>query len=203
MKLYDGGRAPNPRRVSVFLAEKNINIERVSVDMGSLEHKSDLVSARNPLQKLPILELDDGTILTETMAICRYLEGLYPTPTLMGNTLLEQAQIEMWQRRVEFGLLMPVAHAFRHIHPAMAGWEVPQIAEWGEANKPKALAFCDLLNQELAKGDFIAGDGFSVADITAVIAMDFMKPARIVVPDHNNHLLAYYQRMKQRACFAL
>lgn len=203
MKLYDGGRAPNPRRVSVFLAEKGLDIERINVDMGALEHKNAVVSGLNPLQKLPVLVLDNGTILTETMAICRYFEALYPEPALLGTGALEQAQIEMWQRRVEFGLLMPVAHAFRHTHPAMAGWEVPQVAAWGEANKPKALAFCTLLNQELAQRDFIVGDAFSVADITAIIAMDFMKPARIIVPEDYRHLLAYYQRMKQRACFAL
>ncbi len=127
MKLYDGGRAPNPRRVRIFLAEKGVEVELVPVDMGALGHKSGELTALNPLQRLPVLVLDDGTVLTETIAICRYLEELHPDPPLFGTTPLERAQVEMWQRRVEFGLLYTVATAFRHTHPAMVEWEVPQV----------------------------------------------------------------------------
>ena len=139
MKLFDGGRAPNPRRVRVFLAEKGIEVPLVPVDMGALEHRSEAVSSRNPLQRLPVLELDDGTIITESVAICRYFEELHPEPALFGRGALGKAQVEMWQRRMEFNLLSCVAQAFRHIHPAMKEWEIPQIPEWGEANKPKAI----------------------------------------------------------------
>lgn len=198
MKLYDGGKAPNPRRVSIFLKEKSIALDTIPIDMGALEHKGTDFSAINPLQTLPVLALDNGVVLSETMAICRYLEALYPEPPLLGVTALEQAQIEMWQRRIEFGLLMPVGQAFRHIHPAMQAWEVPQFADWGAANKTKALKFCEFLDSELAKRDYIAGDDFSVADITAIVACDFMKPARIIVPETMTHLTDYIQRMRAR-----
>lgn len=158
MKLFDGGRAPNPRRVRVFLAEKGIEVPLVPVDMGALEHKQQAVSSRNPLQRLPVLELDDGTIITESVAICRYFEELNPEPPLFGQGALGKAKVEMWQRRIELNLLSSVAQAFRHIHPAMKEWEVPQVPEWGEANKPKAVEFLKLLDAELAQREFAAGD---------------------------------------------
>ena len=198
MKLYDGGRAPNPRRVRVFLAEKGIEVPQVEVDMGALGHKSDEVTARNPLQRLPILELDDGTVLTETVAICRYFEELHPEPALFGTGALGKAQVEMWQRRMELHLLMPVAHAFRHIHPAMKGWEVPQIAEWGEANKTKATDFLRILDSHFADAEFAAGDAFSIADITGMIAIDFTKPARIELPEGLTHVRRWYAALKAR-----
>jgi glutathione S-transferase len=183
MKLYDGGKAPNPRRVRVFLAEKGIEVPLAPVDMGAMEHRSEEVTRRNPLRRLPVLELDDGTILTESVAICRYFEELHPEPPLFGTGALGKALVEMWQRRMELNLMMPVAQAFRHIHPAMKEWEVPQIAEWGEANKPRALEFLGLLDRELAGREYAAGDTYSIADITGMIAIDFMKPARIALPD--------------------
>ena len=182
MKLFDGGRAPNPRRVRIFLAEKGIEVPLVPVDMGALEHKREAVSSRNPLQRLPVLELDDGTILTETVAICRYFEELHPEPALFGRGALGKAVVEMWQRRMELNLFNAVAQAFRHLHPAMKEWEVPQIPEWGEANKPKAVDFLKLLDAELATREFVAGDEYTIADITGLVAMDFMKPARIALP---------------------
>lgn len=198
MKLYDGGRAPNPRRVRVFLAEKGIEVPLEPVDMGAMAHKGPEVSRRNPLQRLPVLELDDGTVLTESVAICRYFEALHPEPALFGEGALGQAIVEMWQRRVELHLLMPVAHAFRHVHPAMKDWEVPQVAEWGEANKPKALEFLALLDVELAGRAFVAGDSYSIADITAMIAIDFMKPARIALPEELGNVRRWYGEVKAR-----
>ena len=198
MKLFDGGRAPNPRRVRVFLAEKGIVVPLVSVDMGALEHKQQAVSSRNPLQRLPVLELDDGSVLTESVAICRYFEELHPEPALFGRGALAKAQVEMWQRRMEFNLLSCVAQAFRHIHPAMKDWEIPQIPEWGEANKPKAVAFLRLLDDELGSREFIAGDGYSIADITGLIAVDFMKPARIKVPEECANVLRWHQAVSSR-----
>ena len=198
MKLFDGGRAPNPRRVRVFLAEKGIAVPLVSVDMGALEHKQQAVSSRNPLQRLPVLELDDGSVLTESVAICRYFEELHPEPALFGRGALGKARVEMWQRRMEFNLLSCVAQAFRHIHPAMKDWEIPQIPEWGEANKPKAVAFLRLLDDELGSREFIAGDGYSIADITGLIAVDFMKPARIKVPEECANVLRWHQAVSSR-----
>jgi glutathione S-transferase len=198
MKLFDGGRAPNPRRVRVFLAEKGIQVPLVAVDMGAMEHRKEAVTSRNPLQRLPVLELDDGTILTESIAICRYLEELHPEPALFGRGALGKALVEMWQRRVELNLFHAVAQAFRHIHPAMKEWEVPQIPEWGEANKPKALAFLKLLDRELADREFVAGDAYSVADITGMIAVDFMKPARIAMPEDCRNVVRWHAAVSSR-----
>jgi glutathione S-transferase len=198
MKLYDGGRAPNPRRVRVFLAEKGIAVPLVPVDMGALGHRSEEIRRLNPLQRLPVLELEDGTVLAESVAICRYFEELQPDPPLFGTGALGRAQVEMWQRRVEFHLLFPVAQAFRHIHPAMREWEVPQIPEWGAANKPKALEFLEFLDDELAARPFVAGDHFTIADITAMIAVDFMKPARIELPERLAHVRRWYTQVAER-----
>jgi glutathione S-transferase len=198
MKLFDGGRAPNPRRVRVFLAEKGIEVPLVPIDMGALEHRQDAVSSRNPLRRLPVLELDDGTIITETVAICRYFEELHPEPALFGTGPVGRATVEMWQRRVELNLMACVAAAFRHIHPAMKEWEIPQIPEWGEANKPKAIEFLKFLDGELAQRAFIAGDSYSIADITGLIAVDFMKPARIQMPPECMNVLRWYKDVSSR-----
>lgn len=198
MKLFDGGRAPNPRRVRIFLAEKGIDVPLVPVDMGALEHRQEAVRSRNPLQRLPVLELDDGTILTESVAICRYFEELQPEPALFGRGALGKAQVEMWQRRVELNLFNAVAAAFRHIHPAMKEWEVPQIPAWGEANKAKAVEFLQFLDAELAGREFIAGKTYSIADITGLVAIDFMKPARIEIPAGCPDIRRWYEAMASR-----
>lgn len=198
MKLFDGGRAPNPRRVRIFLAEKGISVPLVPVDMGALEHKKETISSRNPLMRLPVLELDDGTILTESVAICRYFEELHPEPALFGRGALGKAITEMWQRRMEFNLFGHVAAAFRHIHPAMKEWEIPQVPEWGEANKPKAVDFMRILDGELATREFVAGDEFSIADITGLVAIDFMKPARITVPEELANVQRWYKAIASR-----
>ena len=198
MKLYDGGRAPNPRRVRIFLAEKGIDVPLVAVDMASRQQASGQMRKLNPLGELPVLELDDGTIITETIAICRYFEAIYPTPALFGSTPVEIGTVEMWQRRVELKLFFSIAAAFRHLHPAMAASEVPQIAEWGEANKPKALAAMQMLDDQLSLHEFISGRNISVADITAMIAIDFTKPAKITLPEELVHLRRWYAAMKLR-----
>ncbi|MGD9916338.1 MAG: glutathione S-transferase [Rhizobiaceae bacterium] len=198
MKLFDGGRAPNPRRVRIYLAEKGIEVPLVPVDMSALEHKKEPVTTRNPLQRLPVLELDDGTIIAESIAICRYFEELHPEPALFGRGALGKARVEMWQRRLELHLLGAVAAAFRHIHPAMKEWEVPQMPEWGEVNKPKAVDFLRILDRELAGREFVAGDDYSVADITGLVALDFMKPARIQVPPELTNVLRWHAQLAAR-----
>jgi len=198
MKLYDGGRAPNPRRLRVFLAEKGIEVPLVPVDMGALGHRSKEVASRNPLKRLPVLELDDGTIITESVAICRYFEELHPRPALFGKGALGKAMVEMWQRRMELNFMFCVAQAFRHIHPAMKDWEVPQIPEWGEANKPRALEFLALLDRELAEREFAAGDEYSIADITGLIGVDFMKPARIAMPTEFTNVIRWHEALSAR-----
>ncbi|MFI0846268.1 glutathione S-transferase [Mesorhizobium sp. IMUNJ 23232] len=198
MKLFDGGRAPNPRRVRIFLAEKGITVPLVPVDMGAMGHRSEEVTAKNPLQRLPVLELDDGTVLTESVAICRYFEELHPEPALFGRGALGKAVVEMWQRRIELNLFYAVSQAFRHTHPAMKEWEVPQVPEWGEANRPRAVAFMHILDEHLAEHEFAAGDFFSIADITGLIALDFMKPARITIPEDCGAVLRWHQALRAR-----
>ena len=183
MKLYDGGRAPNPRRVRIFLAEKGIVLPLEPVDLGSLQHKSPAYTAVNPLQRLPALELDDGTVLTESIAICRYFEEVQPEPVLFGRGALEKALVEMWNRRMELNFLSLVSHVFRNTHPAMKEMEQPQVPAWADANKPRIAAFLHLLDRELKGRRFAAGDSFSVADITGLVAVDLMKPAKLTLPE--------------------
>ena len=198
MKIIEDGRAPNPRRVRVFLAEKGIEVPYEQIDLMALDHKKDDYTALNPLQRVPVLVLDDGTTLSETMAICRYFEAMQPEPPLMGHTALQQAVIEMWQRRMELNLLFCVAQTFRHLHPAMSGLEQPQVAEWGEANRPRALDTLALLDRQLGQGPYVAGDAYSVADITAMVAVDFMKPARIERPPELANLARWYDEVSAR-----
>jgi len=182
MRLYDGGRAPNPRRVRIFLAEKGIAVPIERVDLAALEHKSEAFTALNPLQRVPVLVLDDGTVITESIAICRYFEGLRPEPPLFGRGALEIALVEMWNRRVELNLYQAVSAVFRHTHPAMKDLET-QVPEWGEANRPRVFDFLGLLDRELQDRMFVAGDHYTVADITALVAVDFMRPAKLIVPE--------------------
>ena len=183
MKLYDGGRAPNPRRVRVYLAEKGIGVALEPVDLGALQQKSSAFTDINPIQRVPVLVLDDGTVIAESIAICRYFEELHPEPPLFGRGPKEIARIEMWNRRLELHFLFPVSHVFRNTHPAMKELEVPQVPAWADANKPRIAEFLHILDRELRDRPFVAGDRYSVADITGFIAVDFMKPAKLSVPD--------------------
>ncbi len=141
MKLYDGGRAPNPRRTRIFLAEKGIKLPLEQIDLGAMQQRSKDYAAINPMKRVPALVLDDGAVITESIAICRYFEALRPDPPLFGCSALEIAQIEMWNRRLELHLLFPVSHVFRNSHPAMKEMEVPQVPAWAEANKPRIREF--------------------------------------------------------------
>jgi len=198
MKLYDGGRAPNPRRTRIFLAEKGITLPMEQVDIGAMAQMSPTYAAINPLKRVPALVLDDGTVITESIAICRYFEALKPDPPLFGRGALEVARIEMWNRRVELHLLFPVSHVFRNSHPAMKEMEVPQVPAWAEANKPRILEFIALLDSELRDRPFIAGEAFTVADITGLVAVDFMKPAKLAVPDEFKNLKRWHADMAVR-----
>ncbi|WP_420100818.1 glutathione S-transferase family protein [Bosea sp. (in: a-proteobacteria)] len=198
MKLYDGGRAPNPRRVRIFFAEKGIDLpELVPIDITAKEHKSEAFTRLNPAQRLPVLVLDDGTALAETMAICRYLESLHPQPALFGQDAKAQALIEMWNRRVELGLFAAVAAIFRHGHPSMAELE-DQVPEWAQANRDSLDDHLWLLELQLASNPFLCGETFSVADITAAIAIDFMKPARVQLPEDFVHIRRWHGEIAAR-----
>jgi len=188
VKLYNSNVAPNPRRVRVFLAEKGLSIPQVQVDLGKLEHRTPEFAALSPFQVIPALELEDGTVIGESIAICRYIEELYPEPNLFGRTPLERATVAMWQRRLEWHLFLPIAQVFRHTHPRMAKMEEPQVAEWAAANRPRALRNMTIVDGVLRDRPFIAGDRFTVADITGLVALDFAKPARIAVPPELENL---------------
>jgi glutathione S-transferase len=198
MKLYDSKFAPNPRRVRIFLAEKNLSVPTVDVDLGRLEQRSDDFSTLNPFQRVPVLVLDNGVALCESIAICRYFEEIHPDPPLFGVGALERALVEMWQRRLELGLLIHIANAFRHSHPHMAAMEVPQIAELAQASKPKAVEAMARIDRELADRPFIAGDRFSVADISGLVALDFAKAARIAIPEAFRQLRRWHEALAAR-----
>ena len=198
MKLYDGGRAPNPRRVRIFLAEKGITVPTEQVDLGSMQQRSEAFSAINPMQRVPALVLDDGTVISESIAICRYFEALNPEPVLFGRGALGSALVEMWNRRAELHLFLPVSHIFRHLHPAMARMEVPQVPDWGEANKPRVMAFLQFLDDELKGRPYIAGADYSVADITTMVAVDFMRVAKLAVPDAMANLKRWHGAVSAR-----
>ena len=198
MKLYNTRLAPNPRRVRIFLAEKGVSVPTVEVDLGKLEHKAPDYVAVNPLQRTPALALDDGTVITESIAICRYFEELYPEPPLFGVGPLGRAMVEMWQRRLELELLGSVAAAFRHLHPGMAELEVPQVALWGEVNKGRAIAFLRFLDNHLSGRQFVCGDDFSLADITGLVAVDLMKPAKLTLPEELQNVRRWHQLVAAR-----
>lgn len=196
--LIDSARAPNPRRVKIFMAEKGVAfpVEDVSIMEG--QHKTKDYRARVGAPVVPAFVLEDGSTLTETMAMCRYLEALYPDPNLMGEGALEIAQIDMWSRRIEFGLLMPIAMVLRHANPAMAVLE-NQVPEWGEANKPRVSAALKWLDKHLGESEFMAGARYSVADITALVAIDFMRAIKMPIPEDHGNLLRWREALNARA----
>jgi len=198
MKLYDSGRAPNPRRTRIFLAEKGISLPSEQVDMMAKQHKTPEYAAINPLQRMPALVLDDGAVITESIAICRYFEALQPEPPLFGVGAEDIARVEMWNRRCELNLMFPVAHVFRHTHPAMKELEVPQVPEWGEANRPRVAEFLEILDKQLQSHPFVAGERFSVADISAMVAVDFMKPSKLAVPENLENVRRWHAEVSAR-----
>jgi glutathione S-transferase len=176
LKLYVSSFAPNPRRVTMFIAEKAIaDIENVMIDLAANEHKGEDFVAKNPMARVPALELDDGRVLAETRAICTYLEGLHPQPNLMGEGFEERAFIEMADRRVELHLMLSIANCVRHTHPGLAALEQPQFADFGASQGEKMRQTARWLDSELARHPYVAGERFTVADITAFCALEFAR----------------------------
>ncbi len=198
MKIIETHAAPNPRRVRIFLAEKGIEVPFEEFELKVENIQSDEMFSLNPMRQVPILQLDDGECISESIAICRYFEALRPEPCLFGQEPLEIARIEMWNRRVELGLFYALMHAFRHLHPRMGAREVPQVPDWGEANKDKALNHLGLLDKQLQDNQYVAGEAYSVADITALVAVDFMAAARIERPADLTHLSRWYEDVSKR-----
>lgn len=179
MKLFVAERAPNPRRVQMFIAEKGITgIEEEAIDLNAQAHKSEAFRRHSPLARVPALVLDDGRVLSETRAICTYLEGLFPEPKLMGRGATEQAFIEMADRQVEWYLMLPIAHCVRHTHPGLAPLEQPQFPEFGRAQAAHVLNTARWLDGELQRQPWVAGERFSIADITAFCALEFARLMR-------------------------
>ena len=203
MKLYTAPRAPNPRRVTMFMAEKGITgIALVPVDLNAQEHKAKAFRTKSPLATVPALELDDGRILTETRAICTWLEGRYPEPNLMGQDFEERAFIEMADRRVEWYLFARIGHCIRHTHPGLAVLEQPQFPDYGHSEGRKMREAARWLDDTLAQQPYVAGERFTIADITAFCALEFARGLMKFVPGAEDmpHLQAWRDRVAERPC---
>lgn len=199
MKLYGAPKpAPNPRRVRMFLAEKGVELEETPIDLMKREHKSPEFREKNSLGQVPTLELDDGTTISETVAICRYFEELDPEPPLFGRTPVEKAMVDMWVRRIEFVLMAPVGNYWRHAHPRTAAL-LTQHKAFGESNRETYSNAQKWLDGELSDGrPFIAGAQLSMADICALTTVDFAHWIGLPLDEERPHLAAWRQRMKNR-----
>lgn len=200
MKLYENKAAPNPRRVRIFMAEKGIdpaNIECVQVDIVSGENLNEPFLARNPMGRIPALVLDDGTCISESVAISRYFEEHHPEPPLFGDNTEERVSIEMWNRRMELNLLYPVSMAFRHLRGQFADRE-PVIREWGEASLAEATRMFDFMDKHLTENIYIAGTRYTIADITALCAIDFARVVKLRIGDERPHLKRWHDAVSAR-----
>ena len=204
MKLYDYAMAPSPKRTRIFLAEKGLDVENVQVDMAQAEQLSDAYRKINPRCTIPSLELDDGTVLTENVAIALYLEEACPEPPLLGRTPVERALVLEWNAIVEFQGLLPLADAFRNASPAFVDRATTgpsnyaQIPELAERGLERARAFFAALDEHLAGRDFIAIDAFSLADITALVMVEFAKFVQLEPGDDQKSLKAWLARVSSR-----
>jgi glutathione S-transferase len=198
MKLYDAATAPNPRRVRWVMAEKAIaDIEVVPVSIAEGEHKRPDYLAKAGLPNLPMLEMDDGTTITESIAICRYLESRYPEPNLFGRTAEEAAVIEMWMRRADMMIATPFMLGVRLSHPGFAALErpAPEVAEWNQRNAMAALA---VLDRRLAESEWLGADRLTIADIVAFIGIDFARIVRLRPPEELTQVARWAQAMRER-----
>lgn len=200
MKIYETKTAPNPRRVRMFMAEKGLldKAEFIEIDLLKGENRTPEYAARNPMKKVPVMELDDGTCVSETMAICRYFEESYPNaPTLLGDTPLEKAQIEQWARWIEFYFFMPTGMCFQHTSGYFKDRMNP-IKEWGEDCGRGVAKFMKFLDGHLADKEYLCCDRFTAADINAFTTVAFARVVDIrILPEHT-HLQAWYDRIKAR-----
>ena len=198
MKLYGAPMpAPNPRRVRIFLAEKGIDLPETPIDMRQREHKSPEHKARNSLGQVPTLELDDGTCISETVSICRYFEEVQPDPPLFGTSAVEKALVDMWIRRTEFTVMMPVGNFWRHAHPFTARL-LTQFKEFGESNRETYAGAQRWLDRELADRPYLAGDSFTVADICLLTTVDFADWIGLPLSEDASNLLAWRERVSAR-----
>lgn len=198
MKLHETATAPNCRRVRIFLAEKGIEVPTVHVDIGEGENRAAPFRVKNPMGRVPVLELDDGTFISESVAICRYFEQLQPEPALMGGSDPEEAaRIEMWQRRMELEIALPIMQVFRNTHPYFAG-RTEQFSDYGEGQRRHATKRLAWLDEELANREFVAGDRYTIADITAQFGIDFGRVTKFKVTEETPNLLRWHQAVSAR-----
>lgn len=198
MLLYHDPRAPNPRRVRVFLAEKGVAYDTIEVLIANADHLTPAFRQKNPLSLLPVLELPDGRILRESMAICRYVEERHPEPNLFGGDPWERAQVEMWNRHAELELLWPIQQVFRNTNKFWEG-RIKQAPDFGAIMREIIDERFAWFDSELHKRPYIAGERFTVADITALCAIDFGKPSQIRIdPTKQPSLAAWYERVRDR-----
>ena len=199
MKLYSLKNAPNPRRVRIFLAEKRVTlpIEEIE-DVVTGLHRAPEFRAKNSLAQLPVLELDDGTTLTESVAICRYFEETVPEPPLFGRSTIERAQVEMWNRRMEIELLLPVIDVFVHTHPFWKG-KREQMPDWGARQKAHIVERMRWLDDELKDRQYIGIDRYNIADITAQVALLTARGAcGLPIPDDHKNLARWWGAVSKR-----
>ena len=198
MKLYDARTAPNPRWVRIFLAEKGIGMPVEQVDIVSAQNRSAEFRAKNAMGTLPVLELDDGTTLTESVAICRYFEEMVPEPPLFGRSALERAQVEMWNRRMEIELLLPVIDVFVHTHPFWVG-KREQMPDWGAKRRAHLVERMRWLDGELKDWPFIGIDRYNIADITAQVALLTARGvAKLPIPEDHKNLSRWWTSVTRR-----
>ncbi len=199
MLLYDYRAAPNPRRVRVFLAEKGVTIPTVQINLIKGQHQLAEYMAKDPFVLVPLLELDDGKVLGESISICRYIEELHPAPPLFGRDMQERAFVDMWSRRAEFELLPSIAGAFRHGTEIGKALEPDQIAAWAKASKARALRAMHIFDGVLADRHFVAGANYSVADITLLCSVDFgTNTGAVQMPDDLQHLKRWHDEVSAR-----
>lgn len=205
MNLYYARMAPNPDRVRYFLQEKGQwdAFPKTEINIMKLEHREAAYRAISPMGHVPVLQLDDGSGLTESRAICSYLEALYPEPNLMGADPLERAKIEMWDRRVELTYFMQIAGWFRNSHPAMAELEKPQNPEWANICSERAKKVANFFDRRLGEGPYVAGDRFTIADITLHVSMGFGKLVKFKPWEEHANLNAWRERVSVRPGLAL
>ena len=197
MKIYDTKTAPSPRRVRIFLAEKNIPMEYVQVDLQQGENISPAMRNKNPMGKIPVLELDDGTCISEGAAICLYFEELYPEVNLLGRTPLEKATIDMWHRQVDLYFFGQVGMCFQHSTGYFKDRMTP-VKEYGAVAGKNALNFLDVLEKRLGESEFVAGDRFTIADITTMCTVDFARVVGIKVTEKQPNIQRWYQVVSSR-----
>lgn len=205
MKLYDFPIAPNPQRVNMFLAEKKVQIPRIEINTRQKEQFTDDYKSVNSICQVPTLELDDGTCITESMAICRYIEELHPEPVLFGESSIDRALIEMWSRRAEFMGYLPAADVLRNSSPIFKDRGVPgvpdgvpQISDLAERGRGSLRRFYDHFEIRCGISEYIAGNNFSVADITTFIAIRFATQIGVEVPDRCTNLHRWFEKTASR-----